>query len=136
MLVGTLTNILAKKFLGRKFIPRFAKYLIKFPDYKWYSILCDEVLDGAGKQQASIVLRFVDSSGIIREDFVDFFTVAWITGEILTAMIREALDKYGLNLGDCRGQGYDGATNMSGVSGVQGRIIVDNPKATYQFPCT
>ena len=33
MLVGTLTNILVKKFLGRKFIPRFAKYLIKFPDY-------------------------------------------------------------------------------------------------------
>ena len=31
MLVGTLTNILVKKFLGRKFIPRFAKYLIKFP---------------------------------------------------------------------------------------------------------
>ena len=34
MLVGTLTNILVKKFLGRKFIPRFAKYLIKFPDYE------------------------------------------------------------------------------------------------------
>ena len=34
MLVGTLTNILVKKFLGRKFIPRFAKYLIKFPDYR------------------------------------------------------------------------------------------------------
>ena len=57
--------------------------------------------------------------------------MARITGEVLTAMIREALDKYGLNLGDCRGQGYDGATNMSGVSGVQGRIIADNPKATY-----
>ena len=25
-------NILVKKFLGRKFILRFAKYLIKFPD--------------------------------------------------------------------------------------------------------
>ena len=34
MLVGTLTNILVKKFLGKKFIPRFAKYLIKFPYYK------------------------------------------------------------------------------------------------------
>ena len=37
MLVGTLTNILVKKFLGRKFIPRFAKYLIKFPDYLMYA---------------------------------------------------------------------------------------------------
>ena len=32
--LGTLTNILVKKFLGKKFIPRFAKYLIKFPYYK------------------------------------------------------------------------------------------------------
>ena len=34
MLVGTLTNILVKKLLGKKFIPRFAKYLIKFPYYE------------------------------------------------------------------------------------------------------
>ena len=39
MLVGTLTNILVKKFLGRKFIPRFAKYLIKFPDYIVVAVL-------------------------------------------------------------------------------------------------
>jgi len=31
-LVDTFTNKLVKKFLGKKFIPRFAKYLLKFPD--------------------------------------------------------------------------------------------------------
>ena len=36
-----------------------------------------------------------------------------------------------MDLGDCRGQGYDGASNMSGESGVQGRLLQENPKATY-----
>ena len=30
----TFTNALVKKFLGKEFIPRFARYLIIFPDYK------------------------------------------------------------------------------------------------------
>lgn len=98
---------------------------------KWYSILCDEVVDVAGKQQVSIVLRFVDDKDIIREELVDFFNVDRITGEVLASKIRETLVKYNLNLSDCRGQGYDGATNMSGASGVQGRLKADNPKAIY-----
>lgn len=32
---------------------------------------------------------------------------------------------------DCRGQGYDGATNMSGEAGVQGRLMAENLKAVY-----
>ena len=36
MLVDTFTNTLAKKIFGKEFIPRFARYLIKFPDYMNY----------------------------------------------------------------------------------------------------
>ena len=32
-LVDTFTNSLVKKFLGKEFIPRYAKYLLIFPDY-------------------------------------------------------------------------------------------------------
>lgn len=38
----------------------------------------------------------------------------------------EVLKKYGLDF-----QNYDGATNMSGRNGVQGRLSSENPKATY-----
>ena len=55
----------------------------------------------------------------IREEFVDFVSVERITGEVLAAKIKEMLVKYKLDLSDCRGQGYDGASNMSGESGVQ-----------------
>ncbi len=101
---------------------------------KWYSILCDEVSDVSTKEQLSIVLRFVDSSYNIREEFVDFVSVDRITGEILATKIKEALVTYNLDLQDCRGQGYDGASNMSGASGVQGRLTAENSKATY-FHC-
>jgi len=32
VLLDTFTNTLVKKFLGKEFIPRLAKYLIIFPD--------------------------------------------------------------------------------------------------------
>ena len=35
---------------------------------KWYSLLCDEVMDVSVKEQMCVVLRFVDSN---REEFVD-----------------------------------------------------------------
>ena len=79
----------------------------------------------------SIVLRFVDTNCNIREDFVDFDSVERITGEIIASKLKETLARYNLDLLDCRGQGYDGATNMSGASGVQGRLTSENPKATY-----
>ena len=89
---------------------------------KWYTILCDEVTDVSSQEQLSIVLRFVDTNCNIREDFVDFVSVERITGEIIVSKLKETLARYNLDLQDCRGQGYDGATNMSGASGVQGRL--------------
>ena len=98
---------------------------------KYYSILSDEVVDISNKEQVSIVLRFVDDSCNIREEFLDFVVVERITGEVLAHKIKETLVKYGLDFQDCRGQGYDGASNMSAVGGVQGRLSAENRKATY-----
>ena len=98
---------------------------------KWFSILCDEVVDVGNKEQVSIVLRFVDEQ-TIREEFLDFVTVERITGEVLANKLKDMLISYGLDIGDCRGQGYDGASNMSGKSGVQGRLMAVNPKAIYR----
>ena len=107
------------------------KILDEIKQAKFYSILCDEVTDKSGKEQVSIVLRFVDSNDITREEFLDFITTARITGEMLAFRIKETLTKYCLDFQDCRGQGYDGASNMSARRGVQGLLIAENSKATY-----
>ena len=62
---------------------------------------------------------------------MDFVGTERITGDILAREIKKTLTKFGLDFQDCRGQGYDGATNMSSMNGVQGRLSAENAKATY-----
>ena len=52
-------------------------------------------------------------------------------GEVLACNIRSTLAKYGLELKNRRGQGYDGASNMSARHGVQGILSRENGKALY-----
>ncbi|GBP55054.1 GTP cyclohydrolase 1 [Eumeta japonica] len=57
------------------------------------------------------------------------------TGEYLANAILEHLEKYDLNIQDCRGQGYDNGANMVGVNtGVKTRILNINPRAFFT-PC-
>ena len=79
---------------------------------RWFTILCDEVVDVARKQQVSIVLRFVDCTDTIREEVLDFVTVDLITGEVLANKLNEMVQQYGLDFSDCRGQEYDEAINV------------------------
>ena len=78
------------------------------------------------------MLRFVDSACDIREEFLEFVNTDRITGQVLASKIKQALSKWGLDLQNCRGQGYDGATNMlSAERGVQGLLAAENSKAVY-----
>ena len=53
---------------------------------------------------------------------------------VLTEVIQSAFESYGLDLNDCRGQAYDGASNMSSSgAGVQGIISRRFPKAPYVY---
>ena len=79
-----------------------------------------------------IVLRYVDSSKEINERFVKFVQCKGVMGEALANNIEDTLQELGLPLGNCCGQGYDGASAMSSQSkGVSGRILKKNPKALY-----
>ena len=39
---------------------------------RYYSILADEANDRAMKEQIALILRFVDKSNVIRQEFVSF----------------------------------------------------------------
>lgn len=68
----------------------------------------------------------------MKEHFLELIPVNESTGEILTEVIINVLNKYGLELNDCRGQGYDNGANMKGKNiGVQRRIPDINPLAVY-----
>ena len=55
----------------------------------------------------------------VEENFIDFIESHEKTGLGLATEITEKLIEDGLNLKDCRGQGYDNGANMAGkYSGV------------------
>ena len=98
-----------------------------------YSVLEDEATDCSNREQMPIVLRYVDSNKEINERFIKFVECDdGVTGKALAKNVEDTLDEIGLPLGQCRGQGYDGASAMSSKSkGVSGRILSKNSKAIY-----
>ncbi|CAH0563156.1 unnamed protein product [Brassicogethes aeneus] len=101
----------------------------------------DTTQDITKVDQLSKVIRFVEiekdennqPTGIkIRESFIGFTQVLDQSAAVLTSDILNALDALQLDLKKCRGQGYDGASVMSGIySGVQRRIKDIEPNAAY-----
>ena len=86
--------------------------------HKYFSIIVDEATDCSFKEQVSICLRHVSPDTFqVHEEIVGLYETDKTTAEILTKIIKDVLCRLG---NDCRGQAYDGASNMSGrLSGVQ-----------------
>ena len=98
---------------------------------KFYSILADEV-SSHNTEHLALCIRFVDVHCQIREEFVGFVKLERVRASDIASAILTFLSNVGLSLADLRGQGYDGASNMSGeVSGLQRRILDKQPLALY-----
>jgi hypothetical protein len=105
---------------------------------KYFSIMFDATPDTSHQEQISQIIRTVkvDEDGCqIEENFIDFIHFEGKTGLELSKMIMEKLKVDGLDINNCRGQGYDNGANMSGAyQGVQARILEIN-KCAFFVPC-
>ena len=98
---------------------------------KLYIIMADEVTSHSKEQLASCA-RFIDKNNDVREEFIAFIHLPRITGEVIAKPIVSTLQGLGLEIENVRGQGYDGAANMSSDNvGIQRRIRERSPKAVY-----
>lgn len=85
----------------------------------FFSIIADTTSDVSRVDQLSIVVRWMEDVKI-HETFLGFLRVTDATAGGLTKLITEFLKNIGLDLKKLRGQGYDGASVMSGhIHGVQ-----------------
>ncbi|XP_042411549.1 uncharacterized protein LOC122001052 [Zingiber officinale] len=80
----------------------------------------------------TVVIRYVNKHGEVIERFMVVVHVATTT----TACLKEAIDslfaKNGLSVARLRGQGYDGASNMSReFNGLKSLIMKENPYVLY-----
>ena len=100
---------------------------------KYFSILVNDATDCSFKEQVSICFRHVDVNTLeVHQEFAGLYETDNTTAATLTTIIKDAICRLGLDLRECRGQGYVGASNMSGrISGVQARISAEYPKAIF-----
>ena len=101
----------------------------------WFSVMADECIDVAIIEQMAICIRFVDSYGEdfkVREEFIGFVELEKLDVQTISSAIIGYLKECNLDLTNLRGQGYDGATVMSGhVNGVCTWIQCIQPRALY-----
>ena len=92
--------------------------------------MADEYTDIGNIEQLSMCLRTVSDNLEIREDFLGFYELTNIKSDTIVHAIKDIMLRSGLSLSNCRGQTYDGASNMMGKkSGVATQIQQDQPKA-------
>ena len=97
-----------------------------------FTIMIDETTDTNTTEQVVVVFRWVDSSLQVHEDFVGLYETDSISSDSLCALIKDVLLRFNLTLENCRGQCYDGASNMKGrLSGVSTQILREEPRAIY-----
>ena len=69
----------------------------------------------------------IDGNLDVHEDFLGLHTTHSIDANTLVAIIHDVLLRLNLKLENCRGQCYDGASNMQGVrKGVATQILKDS----------
>lgn len=105
---------------------------------KYFSILFDCTPDVSHKEQLTEIIRYVriiDKEVTIKETFIDFIATKEKKGVGLAGEITKKLFDDGLNINDCRGQGFDNGSNMAGIyNGVQAHILQKNRLAVF-VPC-
>ena len=83
--------------------------------------MADEI---ANKEQFTICIRWVDDDLQDNKDFVGLYEINSIDSDTLVHAIKDTILRIGLSLSQCRGQCYDGASNISGIRiGVSAKIL-------------
>ena len=108
------------------------KIVHRVADVKYFSVLADETTDVSRKEQMSVIIRYVAKNLSIREDFLGFKHVTDLSGRALAADILSYLQEHNIDCSYLVGQGYDGASAMSGMhKGVRTVIQEKLPCALY-----
>ena len=99
-----------------------------------FTIMADECSDVSNKEQLTICIRWVDQDLKDHKSLIGLFQVDDITADSLTHAIKVALTQIGLDLSSCRGQCYNGSSNMSGArNGVASQITCVEKCALYMY---
>ena len=87
---------------------------------QWYAIIADEATDISGTEQLSVSIRWVSKNYEVHEDILGVKELPDTKAATIHHEMNDILERCTLPITQCRGQAYDGASNMSGIrNGVQ-----------------
>ena len=108
------------------------KIVVSIQEAKYFSLMADEVTDISNKEQVVVCLRSVDETLEPYENFVGIYCVDSIEADNLVATLKDTLLRMNLPIGNCRGQCYDGGSNMCGIrKGVATQIRSEEPRSIF-----
>ena len=97
-----------------------------------FSIMVDETTDISNTEQLVFCIRYVDSQLNSHEEFIGLHSLESTTAQSITHTIQDILLRLSLQLENCRGQCYDGASAMAGCrTGVATTLLHKEPRALY-----
>ena len=98
----------------------------------WYSVIVDEATDVCRNEQMSLSVRWTDHSYDIHEYTLGFIQLPNTKAVTIFSAIKDVLIRCSLPMNQCRGQAYDGASNMSGINnGVQSLFKAETKQLLY-----
>ena len=105
----------------------------RLQEAEFFSIMADECVDCANNEQLVVCFRHVDHDNMdVHEEFIGLYQCASITADAIVAVLKDTLLRLNLRLSRCRGQCYDGGSNMAGSkNGVKAQILRDEPRALF-----
>ena len=97
-----------------------------------FSLICDEYTDCSNKKLLTFSLRWVIDNLDVFEHFIGFYEIPDIKSSTIVSVIKDIMILFQLQFDKCRGQCYDGGSNMLvKKSGVAMQIKKLQPKAHY-----
>jgi len=96
----------------------------------FFTIMADERTDVSNNEQFVICIRWVDDTLTDHEDVIGLYNVGKIDANTLVNTIEDVLVRMSLKLTQCRGQCFDGASNMVGSkNGVATQLLAKEKRA-------
>ena len=97
---------------------------------KWYLVMADETRDVINREQLVVTMHWVTAIYEIEDNFCGLLRLDGTTSECIYMTLSQYLVSLGTAFDNCRGQAYDGASNIQGhITGVARWFQMDNPAA-------
>ena len=100
----------------------------------FFALMADECTDCSNREQFTINIRWVDANLQDNVAFIGLYAVDAINADCLVSAIKDVLIRMNLKLSCCRGQCYDGTSNVSGVkSDVATQLCAEEKRALFTY---